>query len=364
MKPLVGLFERLADYVDAAAATAARQPSGISPIPFEARELRRPSIGQPLRDHLTFDSAFFRHALRVGAVAGVATATALLTGLEKGQWLVLSAISTLVPYYGATFARGLQRVAGTLGGGILAALVAALAHGTFGIPIVVFAFSVVGVSLLPLNFGLYYTLMTPAYLILAEPGATDWHLIGIRIQNAVVGGFLAVLGSWVLWPSLEVKGFPSRMAEALRADDAHLRDALGGAPPATLRRSRRQAGVAAESAEGSFQRLLSEGHAGEAQLESLMTIVTYTRRLEATITTITEARSLRISIATVTAVGPTAHRVLADLADALERSRPPSSFPPGTAWPTSGDPFAEALIRRLERQLAVLHAAVARLRSV
>jgi len=361
VRPLVALIERLASYLEASAATAARRSSKIAPIPFEAKELRRSPVWDPLRDHFTFRSIYFRHALRISAIAGIATALAILTGLEKGQWLVLAAISTLTPYYGATFERGLQRVAGTIGGGIIAAVAAALATGTVGIPLVVFAFAALGVAVLPLNWGLYYTFLTPAYLVLAEPGATDWHLVGIRIENAIVGSVIALIAMWVLWPSLEVKGIPHWMARVLRADDEHLCDALAGSPAATLRRARRRAGIATASAEASFQRLLSEGHASEAQLEALQTVVTYARRLGATITTISEAGSLRIPIAGVANAGPIAHRVLVDLADALERSRPPLPFPADATWPTPDDPFAASILRRLERQLVVLHGAVSRL---
>ncbi|HWV39452.1 MAG TPA: FUSC family protein [Vulgatibacter sp.] len=360
-RPLVALLERLASYLEAAAATAAHRPSEIRPIPFEAKELGRASLAEPLRDHLTFRSIYFRHALRIAAIAGIATALAILTGLEKGQWLVLAAISTLTPYYGATFERGLQRVAGTIGGGVIAAVAAALATKTVGMPLVVFAFSAIGVALLPLNWGLHYAFLTPAYLVLAEPGATDWHLVGIRIENAVVGSVVALIATWILWPSPEVRGIPHWMVEALRADDEHICDALDGASAARLRRGRRRAGIAAASAEASFQRLLTEGHASEAQLEAIQTIVTYARRLGATITAIAEARALRIPIPSLSAAGPIVHRVLSDLADALERSRPPRPFPADATWPTSGDPFSSSLLRRLERQLAVLHGAVSRL---
>ncbi len=369
---LVRVFERLADYLGASEEVAIGDTQNETLARIELGVVPRTSILEPIRDHLSFDSIILRHSLRVALIAAVSTAVVLAAHIEKGQWVVLSAIATLEPFYGATFLRGLQRVGGTLLGGAVAAVAAGWVHGSIGIPILVFVLTVVAVSLLPLNFALYYIFLTPVFLILAEPGAADWNLVGLRMESAAVGAALALFGMWLLWPIPEWQRIPAQIAAALRADDRHLAAVLEGASPGTLRHRRRHAGITAAAAEASFQRLLTEGHASEVQMEALLALVTYARRFDATITSISTARSIALQRqggaaaphAGWLALDPTgalAHGIVSDLVDSLERSRAPRELPSEEAWPVVDEPYARGMALKLERQVTVLHGAVSRL---
>ena len=159
---------------------------------------------------------------------------------------------------------------GTVVGGALTALLAALFHDPLAIFALAFVFSGVSVALLPLNYAAFSVFLTPTFVLLAEASAGDWHLAGLRIVNTVLGGVLALAGSRLLWPSPEAERLPSYLADVMRAIGALLR--RGGRPVRRPRRGGRAArsvrpgagaGLAILNADESFQRLLGE-HRGPA----------------------------------------------------------------------------------------------------
>ena len=51
------------------------------------------------------------------------------------------------------------------------------------------------------DYGLYAVFMTPTFILLAELGARDWHLAGLRIVNTLIGCALGFAAARLLWPS-------------------------------------------------------------------------------------------------------------------------------------------------------------------
>ena len=82
------------------------------------------------------------------------------------------------------------------------------------------------VALLPLNYGAYAVFGTPAFVLLAESSAGDWHLAGLRIVNTLIGGALALIGAQLLWPGEERNRLPELAATAIRANAEFLRRAV------------------------------------------------------------------------------------------------------------------------------------------
>jgi Fusaric acid resistance protein-like len=75
-----------------------------------------------LRDNLTFDSAIFCHALRLGITLSIGFICYRLTDLPMDYWITLSIMFVLKPNLGRTFVRFFQRVDGTLLGAAIAAI--------------------------------------------------------------------------------------------------------------------------------------------------------------------------------------------------------------------------------------------------
>ena len=373
------LLDRAAQYADVGATTAESLNGGgeVPPsdaFPRAASVDRPPRIADRIREAFTPGPLILRHALRVATVASIAVWLAALLRIRHDYWATITVVIILQPYAGATTQRALQRVAGTLVGAMLTAVLAGFFHNEYALLVLIFVFVGLCVALLPVNYAAYSIFLTPAFVLLAEASVGDWHLAGLRVVNTLIGGGLALAGSWLLWPSSEWRDFPSLTAVALRATREYLRLAARGATgdaaaAASLADARRAVATAAASMEESFQRLLGEHKGPPLALKPAMTLQTYVRRFAVSVGALAlsgeeEAHPAPGALAPFTdaAVG-----VLDDLADAVVEQRSPREFPfPGSVayYASAVTPVAAARVERLARQLKSLHDAVAEMSVV
>ncbi|MDB4876630.1 MAG: hypothetical protein JWM41_3076 [Gemmatimonadetes bacterium] len=375
-EPVAALLDRMADYAVAASATVATLNSGGQSTEDEelisVGELRAPRLRLfSLRAVARADSVVLQHALRIAIVTSTAVLVTGLLHLDHGYWVTLTAVVILQPYSGATTQKALQRVFGTILGGVVAAGLSALFHNFAAVLILIAIFTALCVALLPLNYGAYAVFGAPAFVLLAESSIGDWHLAGIRITNTLIGGALALAGSRLLWPSEEWKRLPEHAAAALRASREFLRLAIRVAtsdtelPAGVLRDARRDIALAASNAEESFQRLLGEYSGPAERLEPIMAFLTYTRRFAASTAALalTANAGGRTPPASLAAFAGSADQILDDLAEAVTNGRPPAPFPAvGTvAMPNeSVSPAVRTRVNRLARQLRMLHDSIER----
>jgi uncharacterized membrane protein YccC len=370
------VLDRMAQYAGVAAGTVATLNEG-GPVPASAGALGisapepGPSALSRLRAALAPDSIVLRHGLRLALVV---TAAVLLTSalhLKRGYWVTITAVLIMQPYAGVTSLRALQRVLGTVLGGILTAALGALFHDPVAILPLTFVFAGIAVALLPINYAAFSVFLTPTFVLLAEASTGDWHLAGIRIVNTIIGGGLALLGSRLLWPSPERERVPSYLVAALRANRDYLGEAITLFGDRTerasqrLRDARRQVELATLNAEESFQRLLAEHRGSPDGLAQLMTFLTFIRRVTASTASLAVTRfSTRPpEPESLEPFGDASKRVLDDLsAAALERRSPAPllSLEEATAISSALPPLVRERVERLSRQLRSLHDSLAR----
>jgi len=381
---LAEILDRMSEYAATATALVASLNTGAPVAQHEeVIEVEDPPpqpVLFPLRAILHADSFVLHHAFRVAIVTTAAVLAAGLLHLNHGYWVTLTVIVILQPYGAATRQKAMQRVAGTILGGIVAAGLSAAFQSVIAIYVLIAIFTILCVALLPLNYGAYAVFGTPAFVLLAEASAGDWHLAGLRIVNTLIGGTLALVGASVLWPGDEWNRLPEFVAAAIRADNEYLRKALamladsGGASGASgagtldigvLRDARRSIAQAAANAEESFQRLISEHRGTPERLEPIMALLVYVRRISAATAALALSGYVTPNITTETLApfATTAHAILADLAEAIAQTRAPAPFPPVGKIPLPDQTTSPVLHRRLvriARQLKLLHDAAVR----
>jgi uncharacterized membrane protein YccC len=281
---------------------------------------------------------------------------------EYGHWLTIVLVMTMQPYFALTFTRALERIAGTLAGGALAAALAWVCTTPVSIAVALFPLAVISLSLRAVSFGLFITCLTPLVVLLSEigrPGESELTIALMRGLYTVVGGLLAIAGCFLLWPSWE----PNRLARELRgAVAAHGRYAhaeieslLGEASAATVEQMRRAAGMASNNAEASLQRaLLEPGQAGPTRIEAALTIDAALRRMAGRLS----ALQLDAHHATHDAESWHGWRDWIDAA-ATRLAAGETDLPPRPPIPRS-DPHADALTR-IARQLELVASAMSRL---
>ena len=321
-----------------------------------------------LRGSLDRDSAVLRHALRVATVALLSVIATRALDLQRGYWASLTAVLLLQPYLPATITRGLQRVGGTVAGGILATAIAALIHDPLGIALVAIGFAATSAAVLQLNYGLYALFLTPTFVLLAEVHARDSHLVELRIANTLLGAGLAVVGALLLWPSRESSRAADRLADAVDAAAGYLHEVFAAVTTHAPARSsvvidaRRRAGRALNNADLSLDRLVAEAPPAPI-LEPHMTLATMTRRLAATLSAFGTARHVSDpgeAMAIVAAIGNDAEAYLRAAAMALRDGTPPPPYKRRDALASGLPALIAARVARIELQVSIIAEAVAR----
>jgi uncharacterized membrane protein YccC len=343
-----------------------REPAPVL-VPDQAAE---PSpLLERVRAHLTFDSALSRHALRLGTTTAVALLLTRVIGLRYGYWVTITVVVLLQPYTTATVTKVLQRVAGTVGGGVVAAVIVATVHDRGVLIALAALFGGVSAAVLQINYALFSFLLTPTFVLLAETSAQDPHLVELRIVNTVLGATLAFVAALVLWPHAERRRFPDEMAAGLRALAGYWRETIRvlvehlPVPAPSLSAARRGFGLTMSGADASFERLLAERGASPAAQEAGMTLLLYPRRIAATLAAVASTRTVvpaRPYAAALDELGRAVVALLEDLAAALRAGRVPAPLPPLEDAARIDSPLLAPRLARLVEQLTVLHHAALR----
>jgi uncharacterized membrane protein YccC len=324
---------------------------------------------EAIRANWTWESLMMRHALRMAVVAGLDVVLIQVLHLPHGFWLAMTSIIVLQPYGSGTLRRGVQRVGGTIAGGVLAALLAAALPSEGWIIAVVTVTSVLTLATYAVDYGWYCFFLTPTFVLMSLPHLQDWHFAGLRMGTTVLGAVIAVVAMRVLWPEREQIELGKLLARGAAADAAYVRAMLRfwqtGAAMRTLAErevlapARRSCGLSINDAEETLDRLMLEPRVGRAsRWEEALTFVTYLRRLTRAVTTLSVVGvGNPRSVEKMEAVATRLERVSAVLVNGGE-VRPVEDA--ATATVDDGS-VAEQQMRRMERQVGVLERAAAAL---
>jgi uncharacterized membrane protein YccC len=252
--------------------------------PLTSRGPRR-AVGQVILAHLTVQSAIFRHALRVAAVAALGTAIIVRWQLPHGMWLPMTALIILQPEFGGTLSRALQRTGGTMAGAIVAGILLATLQGGLAYEVAIAVLLFATFLLLRRRYAYGVTFLTPLIiLLLGLSGPSPWFDVRNRIVYTVAGAAMALLAGYVLWPQWERERLPKRLARAIRADKTYVGAVLTSlahpdAPDPTLGKLRRDAEIEVSNLGAAFQRMLAEPARHRRRIARIFALVTYIERL-------------------------------------------------------------------------------------
>ncbi len=270
-------------------------------------------------------------------------------------------LMTMQPFFALTFTRALERIGGTVLGGVAAAGIAILCRTPLQLAVAVFPLALLAFTIRRVSFGLFIAGITPIVVLLSEIVQVqgEMRLAMMRALYTVIGGGLAIVGSVVLWPSWE----PGRLNKELRAAiTAHGRYAraelaamLGEATAVDVDQARRAAGLASNNVEASLQRVLLEPHSGGGDLEPALTIDAALRRMAGRLS------ALQLNPGHDHDVD--SWHAWRDWIDAVTERLATGGheFPPRPALP-AGDEQADSLTR-IARQLDIARGALGRLRA-
>lgn len=217
------------------------------------------------RENLTLKSTQFRHAVRMAVVmaAGYVFAVAFNLG-NHSYWILLTIMVILKPGFGLTKQRNLQRLIGTVVGGIGGALILMVVKDETSLFILFLLFMVATYSLIRINYIVSVMFMTPYVLILFS--FLDMNTLSIlreRIIDTLIGSGLAFLSNYVILPNWESTQVYGTMRKLLIANYQYIAQALkiiAGKPPSITdyKLARKDVYVATANMASAFQRMITE----------------------------------------------------------------------------------------------------------
>ena len=217
---------------------------------------------QTLRGNASLQSLGWRHAARVALTTTTAFLLVELLRIPFGYWATMATLLILQPSVSTTWPRGIERVAGSILGALLAVLIGLVIHTPLAISLVVFPLIVATMALRRVSYSLHVMFMTPAFVLVADYAmpASEMAYALSRLGNNVLGCVLALLATFFLWPDREADDLAPRLAGAVSANLKYLLAVLaaGGKWDPSIARQRREAGLASNNAEQVLQRLRIE----------------------------------------------------------------------------------------------------------
>jgi uncharacterized membrane protein YccC len=300
--------------------TGSTPTARISSGPPAALQWRRRSLNSvvtALRANLNFRSTVFRHAVRLPISLTIAGIIARATDWSHAYWIPMTVVLVLRPDFAGTFSRGLQRIAGTIVGLILATaafhwLPQTIAVQATAMGICVFLLRWLG----PANYGLFAMGVTAMIvLMLALTGAAPKELIADRLVDTSIGGMIA-LSAYAIWPTREpvedaVAHLLAAYRQYFRAVAQNYMQAQSAG--ASADRERLAARLARSNLEASIDRLAAEPSTDVKQFESVRAMMASSHRFVHAIMALEAAEKQRPAPAAL----PELERFIADIETTL-----------------------------------------------
>ncbi len=247
---------------------------------------------EQLAANLTPRSLTLRHAARIALVCGLDVAIILLWHIDHGYWLLLTSLIVLQPHVSGTLRRGLERIGGTVAGGILAAMLAVALHSQLITAAILFPLALLALAIMPVSYAAFAFFLTPTFVLAWLPYSGDWQLALVRTANTIAGAVIAIVAMIFLFPTYERERTPEFLRASLAADRRYL--ALLAASwrsrsraSRALANARRATGLAHNDTEESLARLLAEVWPRRQPFARFATaFVAYLRRAGQSVTTL------------------------------------------------------------------------------
>jgi uncharacterized membrane protein YccC len=248
-----------------------------------------------LKDNLTPRSVVFRYALRLAISLGAAVSVTHALHTIHGFWVSLTIISVLnKPEISGTHKRALQRVMGTILGGILAAFLVLVLHDQLAVLVLMFVLSVFTFAHLTGNYRTFVLFLTPLVIALFDlQSIGNWHLALLRVFNTLVGGGIALLAGYLFWPQWERERLPQQLARTISANRQFFHAVMQvyqgkNDVQGMLRKAHQHAHLENSNAAIAFQRLLGEPRNQQGDVERFHALVAYNQHLNDNITALAE----------------------------------------------------------------------------
>ncbi|MFD1630643.1 FUSC family protein [Pseudopedobacter beijingensis] len=174
-----------------------------------------------LKNNINLKSGYFRYALRFSIVAFIGFIIGKLLPLgNHSYWIVLTIMVILKPGFSITKTRNYQRMVGTIIGGIAGALILYLIPNQNARFVIMVLFMITSYSTQRVYYFVSVLFMTPFILIMFSFISTNasQNIIFERVLDTAIGSVIALVSSYIIFPSWESYQIKEYMADMLKAN--------------------------------------------------------------------------------------------------------------------------------------------------
>ncbi|MCB8880312.1 FUSC family protein [Acidisoma cellulosilytica] len=213
------------------------------------------------------------HAVRLALAVVLAYGLAIWLNLTFSYWATVAVVVVLQPLAATTWPRTLERVLGSIAGGVLAAAVLLLLPMKLALLLAVLLIAAAAIAFRFVNYTIFVVFLTALVVLITALLLPAESIPWARIVNNILGSLIAFAATLLLWP----RQGPTPRAVLAAAIDANLGYAAAvvastGISPA-LEVTRRTAGIASSAAETLQHRMSLEGQRRRAHLMEMQAVL-------------------------------------------------------------------------------------------
>lgn len=234
-----------------------------------------------LTENFSFNSPIFKHSLRLAIVVLVGFAIGKSFSMQNPYWILLTIVIIMRPSFGLTKSRSIHRVVGTLIGAAIATIIILITQNTvvYGIIAVIslpFAFSFIQLNFR--NAAVFITLNVVFVYALFEPDILS--LIQFRIIDTLIGGSLAFVSNYFLWPTWQFQNISESFTKAITSNQNFLKQVAifyekKGEVSTAYKLARKEAFLNIGDLNAAFQRMSQDPKSKQIELSTIYEIVVF-----------------------------------------------------------------------------------------
>ena len=166
-----------------------------------------------------FNSLAFRFALRSAIAAALALFIAKWFHIHHGYWIPFSLMIVIQPYFGATLKKAIDRVAGTILGGIAGGLLLFIPTDLHVKEVMLFFTFVLMVYYVRRKYSVAAFIVTVNLVLVFNIDKSYNNMVVLERALCTIGGsLLAVISGFALLPAWDSKWLPTHLADAVKGN--------------------------------------------------------------------------------------------------------------------------------------------------